>query len=33
MMEKDDIRGGEVISKEAVFPFKTEVSLESTNSN
>ena len=33
MMEKIDLTGGEVISKEAVFHSKTEVNLESTNFN
>ena len=33
MMEKVDIKSGEVITKEAAFHSKTEVNLESTNSN
>ena len=33
MMEKVDLRGGEVITKVAAFHSKTEVNLESTNSN
>ena len=33
MMEKVDLKSGEVIVKEAAFHSKTEVSLESTNSN
>ena len=33
MMKKVDIRGGGVIAKEALFHSKTEVNLESTNSN
>ena len=33
MMEKVDLKSGEVIAKEAVFHFKTELDLESTNSN
>ena len=33
MMEKDDLKSGEVIAKEAAFHSKTEVNLESTNSN
>ena len=33
MMEKVDLKSGEVIAKEASFHSKTEVSLESTNSN
>ena len=33
MMEKDDLKGCEVIAKEAAFHFKTELNLESTNSN
>ena len=33
MMEKVDLNSGEVIAKEAAFHSKTEVSLESTNSN
>ena len=32
-MEKVDVKGGEVIAKEAAFHSKTEVNLESTNSN
>ena len=32
-MEKVDLKSGEVIAKEAVFDSKTEVNLESTNSN
>ena len=32
MMEKVDIKSGEVIAKEPAFHFKTEVNLESTNS-
>ena len=30
MMEKDDLKSGEVIAKEAAFHSKTEVNLEST---
>ena len=33
MIEKVDLKSGEVISKEATFHYKTEVNLESTNSN
>ena len=33
MMEKVDLNSGEVIAKEAAFHSKTEVNLESTNSN
>ena len=33
MMEKVDLIGGEVIATEATFHSKTEVNLESTNSN
>ena len=33
MMEKVDLRSGEVIAKEAAFHSKTEVNLESTDSN
>ena len=33
MTEKVDLKGGEVQAKEAVFHSKTEVNLESTNSN
>ena len=33
MMEKVDLKSGEVIAKEAVFDSQTEVNLESTNSN
>ena len=33
MMEKVDLKSGEVIAKEAAFHSKTEVDLESTNSN
>ena len=33
MMEKVDLKSGEVITKEAVFHSKTEDNLESTNSN
>ena len=33
MMEKVDLKSGEVIAKEATFLSKTEVNLESTNSN
>ena len=33
MMEKVVLKGGEVIAKEAAFHPKTEVNLESTNSN
>ena len=33
MMEKGDLKSGEVIAKEAAFHSKTEVNLESTNSN
>ena len=33
MMEKIDLNSGEVIVKEAAFHSKTEVNLESTNSN
>ena len=33
MMEKVDLKSGEVIAKEAAFHSKTEVNLESTDSN
>ena len=33
MVEKIDLKSGEVIAKEAAFHSKTEVNLESTNSN
>ena len=33
MMEKVDLKSGEVIAKEAAFHSKTEVTIESTNSN
>ena len=33
MMEKVDLKSGEVIAKEAAFHSKTEVSLESNDSN
>ena len=33
MMEKVDLKSGEVIAKEAAFHSKTEVNLESTHSN
>ena len=33
MMEKVDLKGGEVITKEAVFHSKTEFNLETTNCN
>ena len=33
MMEKVDLTSGEVVAKEAAFHSKTEVNLESTNSN
>ena len=33
MMEKVDLKSGEVIATEAAFHSKTEVNLESTNSN
>ena len=33
MMEKVDLKSGEVIAKEGTFHCKTEVNLESTNSN
>ena len=33
MMEKADLKGGEMIAKEAAFHCKTEVNLESTKSN
>ena len=33
MMEKVDLKGGEVIAKETAFHSKTEINLESTNSN
>ena len=33
MIEKVDLKSGEVIAKEAAFHFKTEVILESTDSN
>ena len=33
MMEKVDLKSGEVIAKEAAFHSKTEVNLESTNAN
>ena len=32
-MEKVDLKSGEVIAKEAEFHSKTEINLESTNSN
>ena len=32
-MEKVDLKGGEVITKEAAFHSKTEVNLESTDAN
>ena len=32
MMEKVDLKSGEVIAKEPVFHYKTEVNLESTDS-
>ena len=32
-MEKVNLKGGEVIAKEAAFQFKTDVNLESTNYN
>ena len=32
-MEKIDLKSGEVIAKEAPFHYKTDVNLESTNSN
>ena len=32
-MEKVDLKGGEMIAKEATFHCKTEVNLKSTNSN
>ena len=33
MMEKVDLKSGKVMDKEAAFHSKTEVNLESTNSN
>ena len=33
MMEKVDLKSGEIITKEAAFHSKTEVNLESTNCN
>ena len=33
MMKKVDLKGGEVITKEAAFHSKTEVNLDSTNSS
>ena len=33
MMEKVDLKSGEVIAKEAAFHSKTEINIESTNSN
>ena len=33
MMEKGDLKSGEVITKEAAFHSKTEVNLQSTNFN
>ena len=33
MMEKVDLKSGEVIAKKAAFQSKTEVNLESTNHN
>ena len=33
MMEMVDVKNGEVIAKEAAFHSKTEVNVESTNSN
>ena len=33
MMEKVDLKSGEVIAKEAAFHYKTEINLESTDSN
>ena len=33
MMDKVDLKGDDVIAKEAAFHSKTEVNLESTNSN
>ena len=33
MMEKVDLKGGEMIAKDAAFYSKTEVNIESTNSN
>ena len=33
MIEKVDVKGGEVLVKEAAFHYKTEVSLESTHYN
>ena len=33
MMEKVDLKSGEVITKESAFPSKTEANLESTRSN
>ena len=32
-MKKDDLKSGEVIAKEAAFHSKTEVNIETTNSN
>ena len=33
MMEKVDLKSGEVIAKEAEFPSKTEVNIKSSNSS
>ena len=33
MMEKADLKSSDVIAKEAAFPSKTQVNIESTNSN
>ena len=33
MMEKVDLKCGEVIAKEAAFHYKTEVNIESTNTS
>ena len=33
MIEKDDLKSGEVVAKEAAFHSKTEVNLENTDSN
>ena len=33
MMQKTDLKSGEMITKDAAFHSKTEVNLESTNSN
>ena len=33
MMETVDLKSGEVVTKEAAFHSKTEIDLESTNSN